>query len=67
MGAAVALAQSASHRADDLSLLVIFDRTVAAQDPYEPLVLVALAEPFAVGLGICGREQRLVFTDLACQ
>src|SRR4051794_4382191 len=64
MRAAIPLAKPAGHGSDDLPLVVVIDRTVAPQDPDQPLVLVTPAEPLPVSRGVLRREERLAVVDL---
>src|SRR5436309_14686686 len=49
MGAAIALAKSASDRSNDLLVHVVFDRAIPAQNPDHGCILIAAANPFTVG------------------
>ncbi len=50
---------STCRRADDFSLPVIIHAAVAAQDPNQPRVVVALSQPLAINFSIGHGEQRL--------
>src|SRR5436190_24015549 len=56
---AVTLAQAPRHRANDFLLLVIVHATVTAKNPDQAGILVTLAQPFSIHLGISDREERL--------
>ena len=56
--AAVALAQTLRHRTDDFLLLVVVHAAVATENPDQPRVLVTLAQPLAIDLGVgCGEKR----------
>ena len=54
--AAVAFAEPARHRPHDVVVRGRLHRSVAAENPDDAGVLVASAQPLAVGLGVVGRE-----------
>ena len=57
--AAVAAPQAARHGLDDRAVRVVFDRPVTAENPDDARILVARAQPLAVGRGIRGGEDLL--------
>ena len=56
MASAVAFAEAFGEGFRNLAVEVVFDGTVASENPNDGVVAIAIGEPFRVGAGVLWRE-----------